>query len=146
MSPPAPDPLTKYDPVFQAAGQAWNIDPLLLRAIAGQESSGDPNAVSKAGAAGLMQIMPQTAREIGIKDPFDPVESIWGAAKYLNQGFDAEGTAEGALLYYHGGPGWRQTNGKESQAYIPAIVGRYKSFLDAQAKTQPAAAQTAQQP
>jgi hypothetical protein len=65
------------------------------------------------------------------------VESIWGGAKYLNQGFDAEGSVEGALLYYHGGPGWRQSYGPESAGYVPAVGARYKALLDAQAKAQP---------
>lgn len=136
-----PDPLAPYDQIFDDAGREWNVDPLLLKAIAGQESGGKTNAVSKAGAEGLMQIMPQTQKQLGITDPTDPVQSIFGAAKYLSQGLDAEGSPEGALLFYHGGPGWRQSYGPESAAYVPAVAARYKALAIAQAKQQPSAAQ-----
>src|SRR6187399_2346574 len=127
----ADDPLAPFDPIFQAAGQEWNVDPLLLRAMARQESNGNPRAVSSAGAQGLMQIMPKTAKALGVKDPFDPVESIWGAAKYMDKALRVEGTPEGALLYYHGGPGWRGSFGPESRGYVPAIAKHYKQYLDA---------------
>ena len=134
------DPLAPYESIFQAAGSEWNVDPLLLKAMAMQESSGKPSAVSTKGAQGLMQIMPETAKGLGVADPNDPVQSIWGAAKYMSQALDAEGSPEGALLYYHGGPGWRQNYGPESQGYVPAIAGRYKALLAAQAPAQPTAA------
>jgi soluble lytic murein transglycosylase-like protein len=61
--------VTAYDPVFEAAGNEWNVDPQLLKAMAIQESGGNPRAVSKAGALGVMQIMPNTAKALGITDP-----------------------------------------------------------------------------
>jgi len=134
--------LDDLDPVFQAAGQEWNVDPLLLKAMARQESGGNVRAVSKAGAQGLMQIMPDTAKGLGITDPNDPVQSIWGAAKYMNRALDKEGSAEGALLNYHGGDGWRQAYGTESKAYVPAVASHYKALLGAQQPQQP----TGQQP
>ena len=137
-----PDPLAPYDAIFQAAGQEWNVDPLLLRSLAAQESGGKLNAVSKAGAQGLMQIMPETQKYLGITDPTDPVQSIFGAAKYLSEGLDKEGTPEGALLFYHGGGGWRSSFGPESAAYVPAIAARYKALLAAQ----PPSATTPPQP
>jgi soluble lytic murein transglycosylase-like protein len=135
----ADDPLAPFDPIFQAAGQEWNVDPLLLRAIAMQESSGNPRLVSKAGAQGLMQIIPSTQKTLGVADPFDPVESIWGAAKYMDEALGREKTAEDALRYYHGGPGWRQNYGPESRGYVPNVGKYYKQYIDAQQ-----AAQTAQ--
>jgi soluble lytic murein transglycosylase-like protein len=140
------DPLASYEPIFQAAGQEWNVDPLLLRSLAAQESGGKPNAVSKAGAQGLMQIMPETQKYLGITDPTDPVQSIFGAAKYLSEGLDKEGSPEGALLFYHGGPDWKSRFGPESAAYVPAVAARYKALLAAQppvAATPPQAAVTA---
>lgn len=132
MPDPAPDPLAPYDPIFQAAGQEWNVDPLLLRSLAGQESSGNPKAVSKAGAQGLMGLMPDTAKGLGVTDPTDPVQNIFGGAKYLSQALDAEGSPELALLRYHGGPGWRQKYGDESKNYVPAVAARYKALLASQ--------------
>jgi soluble lytic murein transglycosylase-like protein len=137
------DPLAPYDPIFQAAGAEWNVDPLLLKSIAKQESGGNSRAVSPAGAQGLMQIMPDTAKGLGVTDPFDPVQSIWGAAKYMDEALRVEGSPENALLYYHGGPGWRQAYGKESQGYVPAVTGHYKALLAAQPPPQAATPQQA---
>lgn len=133
--------LSAYDPVFEAAGREWNVDPKLLKAMATQESGGNPRAVSKAGAQGLMQIMPATAKSLGMTDPTDPVQSIYGAAKYMNEALDKEGSAEGALLYYHGGPGWRQAYGPESKGYVPAVTAHYKALTQDQGAAQPPAAQ-----
>jgi hypothetical protein len=130
-----PDPLAKYDAIFQAAGTAWNVDPMLLKAMAGQESGGNPGAVSKAGAQGVMQIMPDTARTLGVTDPTDPVQSIYGGAKYMSEALDAEQSPEAALLYYHGGPGWRGAYGPESRGYVPAVSSRFQTLT--QNATQP---------
>lgn len=135
-----PDP-SPYDQVFEDAGREWNVDPALLKAVAGQESNYNPSAVSKAGAQGLMQITPPTQKYLGITDPTDPVQSIFGAAKYLSEGLDKEGSPEGALLYYHGGPGWRQSYGPESKAYVPAVAARYKALAGAQTSAPPAASE-----
>src|SRR5580765_5371200 len=129
--------LSAYDQVFEDAGREWNIDPKLLKAMATQESGGNPRAVSKAGAQGLMQIMPATAKSLGMTDPTDPVQSIYGAAKYMNEALDKEGSAEGALLYYHGGPGWRQAYGPESRGYVPAIAAHYKALAKQDAPAEP---------
>jgi hypothetical protein len=118
--------VTAYDPVFEAAGNEWNVDPQLLKAIATQESGGRTAAVSPKGAQGLMQIMPDTQKYLGMTDPNDPVQSIYGAAKYLSEGLDKEGTPQGALLFYHGGPDWRQNYGPESAAYVPAVTKHYQ--------------------
>jgi hypothetical protein len=117
--------LSQYDSVFKAAGEEWNVDPTLLKAIATQESGGRTDAVSKAGAMGLMQIIPETQRYLGVTNPNDPVQSIYGAAKYVNEALTAEGTPERALLYYHGGPDWRNKYGPESAAYVPAVTAHY---------------------
>jgi hypothetical protein len=122
------DPLAKYDAIFQAAGKEWNVDPMLLRAMAAQESGGNIKAISPKGAVGVMQIMPDTARSLGITDPTDPVQSIYGGAKYMSQALDAEKSPDAALLYYHGGPGWRQAYGPESQGYVPAVAGKFKAL------------------
>jgi hypothetical protein len=127
--------LSQYDPIFQAAGTEWNVDPTLLKAVAAQESGGNPRAVSPAGARGLMQIMPGTGQTLGMTDLNDPVQSIYGAAKYLNTALDAEGSPEKALLYYHGGPGWRGSYGRESQNYVPGVTANYQRFAKADTGT-----------
>src|SRR5882672_397149 len=120
--------LATYDPIFEEAGREWNVDPRLLKAMAAQESSGNPRAISSAGAQGLMQIIPSTQRQLGVTDPNDPVQSIWGAAKYMATALDAEKTPQAALLYYHGGPDWRARFGRESAAYVPSVAKHYQQF------------------
>ena len=121
-------PLDQYDQTFEAAGQEWGVDPRLLKAIATQESGGRTDAVSPKGAQGLMQITPGTQKYLGMTDPNDPVQSIYGAAKYLSEGLDKEGSPEGALLFYHGGENWRQAYGPESAAYVPAVTKHYQQL------------------
>lgn len=120
--------LAPYEDIFQSAAEEWNIDPVLLKALALQESLGHWNLTSPSGAQGLMQIMPGTQRALGVTNPWDPVQAIFGGAKYLSEGLDKEKGPEGALLYYHGGPGWRGSyaRSKESQDYVPAIAGWYR--------------------
>lgn len=144
--PQAADPLARYDQLFEDAGREWDVDPLLLKAMAGQESRGKTDAVSKVGAQGLMQIMPQTQKDLGVTDPNDPAQSIFGAAKYMSQALDAEGSPEGALFYYHGGPDWRQKFGPESKGYVPAVAARYKALLAQQQQSQPPATQASAAP
>jgi len=117
-----------YDAIIHEAGLEWEVDPRLLKAVMLQESRGDPGAVSKAGARGLMQIMPDTGKGLGMTDLHDPVQSIWAGAKYLAEALDAEGSPEKALLRYHGGPGWRQKYGPESAAYVPGVQKHYAAL------------------
>jgi len=138
--------LDDLDDVFDAAGKSWDVDPMLLKAMAMQESSGNTRAVSTKGAMGLMQIIPETAKDLGVTDPYDPVQSIWGAAKYMSQALAAEGSPEGALLYYHGGPQWRQAYGDESKRYVPAIASRYAALQKQAASRQQAAPAPAPEP
>lgn len=134
--------LDQYDPIINDAANEWNLDPKFLRAILMQENGkGDPRAVSRAGAIGLGQLMPDTAKAIGVTDPTDPVQSIYGAAKYLDAGLKTEGTPEGAALYYHGGPGWRGSYGPESRAYVPGVTAHYQS-LSANGNAAPAPKRT----
>lgn len=65
--------------------KANNVDPALFLGLVTQESSWNPRAVSPAGAIGLCQLMPATAKELGVKDPFDPAQNLAGGARYLAQ-------------------------------------------------------------
>jgi hypothetical protein len=134
--------LSRFEPIFQAAGAEWNVDPTLLKAMATQESAGKPRAVSSAGAQGLMQIIPSTQRALGVTDPFDPVQSIYAGAKYMDEALSKEGRPDLALLYYHGGPGWRDKYGKESAGYVPAVTGHFQKLIR-EAANQPTSAQSA---
>lgn len=92
------------DMVAKAAGDA-GVDPRLLEALVSVESSFNPRAVSGAGALGLAQLMPGTARALGIQDPFDPEQSLVGGARYLKQMLSQFGDVRTALAAYNAGPG-----------------------------------------
>ena len=96
---------TPYADLFNRAGAAHGVDPALLAAVARQESGFDPGAVSPAGAQGLMQLMPATARGLGVADPFDPTQAVDGAARLLHDLIGAFGRVDLALAAYNAGPG-----------------------------------------
>lgn len=97
--------MSDYTPIFQAAAQQYNLDPDFLRAVSMQESRLNPTAVSRAGAAGLMGLMPPTAKDMGVTNILDPQQNIMGGAKYLRQMIDKYGNLDDALSAYNWGPG-----------------------------------------
>ncbi|MGB3412744.1 MAG: transglycosylase SLT domain-containing protein [Microthrixaceae bacterium] len=118
--------VARYSELFNQAGTKWGVSPKLLAAVAQAESGGNPNAVSRSGALGLMQFMPSTARSFGI-DPLDPKQAIDGAARYLSQQLNAFGSVELALASYNAGPGAVRKYGgvppyPETQAYVRKIM------------------------
>lgn len=112
-----------YDALFEQAGKAHNVDPDLLRAIADQESAGDPTVTSSKGAGGLMQIMPRTAQRLGV-DPYKPEQAVDGAARLLSEAMDRNGNIEDAVAEYHGGPN-RKLWGPKTRGYQKAVLAKY---------------------
>jgi hypothetical protein len=95
-----------FDPVIEEAGRRHGIDPALIRAVIQVESGGNPQAVSRAGAQGLMQLMPATAAEMGVENPFDPVQNIHAGTRYLRRLLDRyQGDRRLALAAYNWGMG-----------------------------------------
>ena len=94
-----------YDRYISAAARKHGISSSLIKAVIKAESNFDPRAVSKSGACGLMQIMPKTAKALGVVDPFDPKENIFGGARYLKKMLvQFQGSLPLALAAYNAGP------------------------------------------
>jgi soluble lytic murein transglycosylase-like protein len=99
----APD--RAYDAIIAEASAEYGVDPQLVRAVIRAESQFDPRAESGAGAKGLMQLMPILSKELGVQDPFNPRENIFGGVKYLSKLLDRhDGNVTLALASYNAGP------------------------------------------
>lgn len=114
-----------YADLFNAAGAKYGVSPKLLAAVAQVESEFNRRAVSPAGARGLMQIMPATARGLGV-DPFDPAQAVDGAARILKANLKEFGSIDLALAAYNAGGGAvKKHRGippyAETQAYVPKV-------------------------
>ncbi len=128
---PASDRLWNY---IESAGEEFGVDPLLVEAIISAESSFRVEAVSTAGAQGLMQLMPGTAKDMGVEDPFDPEQNIRGGTRYLAlmlKEFDGDLTK--ALAAYNAGPHKVKIYKgippyKETQRYVPKVLKRYNQL------------------
>jgi soluble lytic murein transglycosylase-like protein len=118
-----------YAQALQEIARANDISPHLLEALVWQESRWNQRAVSRAGAIGLAQLMPGTARDLGV-DPRDPIQNLAGGARYLRQQLNRfDGDVEKALAAYNAGPGRVMTargipSIPETQAFVRAIVAR----------------------
>ncbi len=115
-----------------SAAQTNDVDPDLLDALVNAESSYDPSARSRAGAIGLSQLMPDTAKSLGVNDPFDPVQNLNGGAKYLRGLLDKFGDVPQALAAYNAGPHAVEKYGgippySETKAYVNRIMSAYNA-------------------
>jgi hypothetical protein len=115
-----------YADLFVQAGNKYGVSPKLLAAVAKVESGYDPNAVSKAGARGIMQLMPSTAKGLGVDNSFDPQQAIFGGAKLLARNLREFKSLPLALAAYNAGGGAVKRYGgippySETQAYVPKV-------------------------
>ncbi len=95
---------TQIDRAIENAAQQTGLSPALIRAVIMTESSFRPKAVSRCGAQGLMQLMPRTAKELGVKDSFDVFQNVLGGCKYLKKQLNRFGDLRLALAAYNAGP------------------------------------------
>lgn len=119
----------RYAPLINAAANQYGISPALVDAVMWQESRYNPKSVSSAGAIGLMQLMPGTARYLGV-NPHDPWQNVFGGAAYLRQQLDRFGNnVPLALAAYNAGPGAVAKYGgvppyAETRGYVRTITHR----------------------
>lgn len=127
---------TSIDEAISKACKKYNMDPDFIRAVIKQESSFNPNAVSGAGAMGLMQLMPSTAAGLGVTNAFDVNQNVDAGTKYLKEKLDMYGDLRLALAAYNAGSGTIQSRGvhsandlykmpEETRNYVTKIMQNY---------------------
>ena len=124
---------TLYEPPIRQAEVRYRLPPRLLQALVWQESRFNPMAISPAGAAGLAQLMPATARELGVTNRHDPAQNVDGGARYLRQMLDRFGAIHLALAAYNAGPGAVSRAGgiprnRETPGYVRSVIQRWMAY------------------
>jgi hypothetical protein len=122
-----------YDPLIQRAADAYAVDPALVKAVIAAESNFDPRATSNKGAQGLMQLMPKTARGLGVNNPYSPQDNVLGGARYLREMLDRYGDTSRALAAYNAGPtAVDRYRGippyRETQQYVSRVLHYYRGY------------------
>jgi len=132
---PSQADIEKYSHIIQAAARAYGVDVSLVHAVISAESGYDPYAVSRTGAMGLMQLMPETARRYGVQNMMDPTENIHGGVRYLADLLQLfKGRLDLVIAAYNAGEnaviraGHRVPNYAETRHYVPKVLGFYKNF------------------
>lgn len=119
-----------FKPIIRKAAKRYGVEPSLIEAIIRVESDFNPYAISRKGALGLMQLMPETAREIGVTKPFNPYQNILAGTYYYRLMLERYGNHRKALYAYNCGPECVE-NGKipkESKRYANNVIRVYKDL------------------
>lgn len=126
---------TNLDPIIEKAARKYEVDADLIRSVIKTESNFNSQAISPKGAKGLMQLMPGTARDLGVKDAYDPEENIMGGTRYLKSLLDRyHGKIDLTLAAYNWGMGNVEKNPqklpRETANYIARVNNYYKNFKE----------------
>ena len=122
-----------YDSLIKQQARAQRLDPALVKAVIAAESNFSPRAISRTGAQGLMQLMPQTAAGLGVEDPFHEAENVNGGSRYLRKMLDRYGDLSRALAAYNAGPtAVDRYKGippyPETEAYVKRVLVYYRGY------------------
>ncbi|MFK5926029.1 MAG: lytic transglycosylase domain-containing protein [Desulfuromusa sp.] len=124
--------------LIELSAQRYHLDKALIKAVIKVESDFNPKVVSNKGAQGLMQLMPDTAREVGVQNPFDPSESIHGGSLYLRKMLDSfDSNLDYALAAYNAGPNAVRKHGgippfEETQNYVKRVKHYFDYYRNSQ--------------
>jgi len=124
----------QYDKFIERIGKNYHVDPYLIKAIIHTESDFNHRAVSRTGAQGLMQLMPETSRELRVANPFNPKENIDGGTRYFRKLLDNfNGDLNLSLAAYNAGPGLVMRTGgipqiPETRRYIRKVLKQYRYY------------------
>jgi hypothetical protein len=132
---PSQEDIQKYANIIQTASKAYGVEPSLVHAVISAESAYNQYAVSRTGAMGLMQLMPDTARRYGVQNMMDPTENIHGGVRYLRDLLAMfKGRVDLAIAAYNAGEnaviryGHKIPPYAETRTYVPRVLGFYRSF------------------
>jgi soluble lytic murein transglycosylase-like protein len=128
QAPSATPGAAGYDSLIRQAAARYGVDDRLIHAVIRAESDYDPRCVSRAGAKGLMQLMPENCEDYGVSDPFDPAQNIDGGVRQLRDLMSSFGRLDLALAAYNAGAGAVRRYGgippyRETQQYVSKILG-----------------------
>jgi len=131
---PAPVAPEEIDALVNQNAAIWQVDPALVKAVIANESGFNANATSPVGAQGLMQLMPETAASLGVRNPYDPAQNVAGGTRYLRSMLDRfGGDPKLAIAAYNAGPGAVEKYGDvppyaETRTYVDNVLGSYARY------------------